>query len=243
MADLHRNVNTRTDKRRRVWLDEESMATTLVTLFLDRYGPEGLGWDPMTVHAEVQDDFNVTLPQPVFDRLMAGIAIVTTDSFYKSLPDFIHLCNILGGDDYDPTVFDPADAAECAWGITEVLLLSPPDDEDEDPFSDEIVAYIGEVLAEEGMIKPPDILRIGLKDGGRELIDRVNYDYSDDPTMFQAIWDMEKIRTDDVNNMIKVRLGRLVRQLEALPLENGSTKDVVERLLHNLPQGAATRAA
>jgi len=243
MADLHHDVNTRADKRRRVWLNEESMGTTLLTLFLDRYGPEGMTWDPMTIHEEVQDDFNVRLPQPVFDRLMAAIAVVTTDAFYRSLPDFIHLCNILGGDDYDPTVFDPADAAECAWGITESLLLSPPEDDDEDPFSDEIVAYIGEVIAEEGMIKPPDILRIGLKDGGRALIDRVNYDYSDDPVMFQAIWDMEKSRTDDINNMIKARLGRLVQQLEGLPLDNGNTKDVVERLIGNLPQGAATRAA
>lgn len=243
MAELQQGVNTRADKRRRVWLNEESMATTLVTLFLDRYGPEGLGWDPMTIHSEVQDDFNVTLPQPVFDRLMAGVALVGTDAFYRSLPDFIHLCNILGGDDYDPTVFDPADAAECAWGITEALLLSPPDDEEENPFGEEIVAYIGEVIAAEGMIKPPDILRLGLKDGGRSLVERVNYDYSDDPVMFQAIWDMEKSRTDDINNTIKARLGRLVQQLEALPLDNGDTKDVVERLIHNLPQGTVTRAA
>lgn len=243
MADLQHNVNTRADKRRRVWLNEEVMATTLVTLFLDRYGPEGLGWDPMTIHSEVQDDFNVKLSSPIFDRLMAGIAIVTTDSFYQSLPDFVHLCNILGGDDYDPTVFDPADAAECAWGVTEALLLSPPDDEEENPFHDEIVGYIGQVIKTEGMIKPPDILRMGLKDGGREIIDRVNYDYSDDPIMFQAIWDMEKSRTDDINNMIKARLGRLVQQLESLVLDNGNTKDVVDRLIANLPKGTVTKAA
>lgn len=238
MADLSRD-----DKRRRVWTDPASLATTLFVLFVDTYGTEALAWDPLTVHHEIQDDFGVELPGPTLDRLMAAVAVVTTDRFRTSLPDFIHLCNVLGGDSYDPAEFDPADAVECAWGVTEGLLLDPPDDGDEEPFADDIVRYIGETCAAEGLLQPPDVLRVGLRDDARDLANRVQYEYSDDPTMFNAIWDMERSRTDDINRIIKERLTLLVRQLEALPLQNGDTKDVVQRMMANLPKGTVTRAA
>lgn len=238
MADLTRN-----DGRRRAWTDPASLGTTLLVLLLDAYGPEALGWDPMTVHHEVQDDFGVTLPGPNLDRLMAAVAVVTTDRFRTSLPDFINLCNVLSGDSFDPSEFDPADAAECAWGVTEALLLDPPDDDDEEPFADDIVRYIGEACAAEGLLQPPDVLRIGLRDDARELVNRVQYEYGDDPVTFNAIWDMERSRVADINRVVKERLTLLVRQLEALPLENGDTADVVQRMMANLPKGTVTRAA
>lgn len=238
MAELSRN-----DGRRRVWTDPATLGTTLLVLFLDTYGTEALDWDPMTVHHEVQDDFGVTLPGPALDRLMAAVAVVTTDRFRTSLPDFIHLCNVLGGDSFDPTEFDPADAAECAWGVTEALLLDPPEDDEEEPFHDDIVRYIGEACTAEGLMQPPDVLRIGLRDDARDLVNRVSSEYSDDPAMFNAIWDMERSRVDDINRIIRERLTLLVKQLEGLPLENGDTKDVVQRMMANLPKGTVTRAA
>jgi hypothetical protein len=45
--------------------------------------------------------------------------------------------------------------------MTEALLIQPPDDDDENPFSEDIVAYIGQVLNQEGIISPPDILKGG----------------------------------------------------------------------------------
>lgn len=238
MAEL-----TRGDRRRGVWTDPRSLGTTLLVLFVDTYGTEALGWDPMTVHHEVQDDFGVTLPGPLLDRLMAAVAVATTDRFRTSLPDFVALCNVLSGDSFDPTEFDPADAAECAWGVTEALLLDPPDDGDDEPFADDIVRYVGEACAAEGLIQPPDVLRIGLRADARDLANRVSTEYSDDPVTFNAIWDMERSRTDDINRVVRERLALLARQLEALPLENGDARDIARRMMANLPKGAATRAA
>ena len=54
--------------------------------------------------------------------------------------------NVLAGSEFDPETFDPADSAECAWAVTEALLLSPPDERDTQPvFSDEIRKYIQEM--------------------------------------------------------------------------------------------------
>lgn len=236
MAETRHNITSRFEKRKQVWQNQNSFATTLLTLFLDTYGTEAFDWDPLTIQSEIERDFAVKLSRPVFDRLMAGIAIVSTDSFFKSLPDFINLCNILSGDGYDPTVFDPADCGECAWAMTEALMLSPPDDKDNDPFCDQIVAYLSETLKAEGILTPPDILRISLKDDAKTLVEKVRYDFSDDPEMFNAIFDTEKSKTDDINSMIKERLFALVQQMEALPLENGDSTEIVKKLAASLPK-------
>lgn len=210
------------------WTSPETFASVLLTVFLDAFGTEALEWDPGTIAMEIEDEFNVDLPQTSFDKLMAAIQILTTDRFYKSLPDFITFCNVLDGDEYRPDTFDPADAEEVAWGITEALLISPPDDNDPDPFSDEIRAYIGAVLDREGIINPPDILRIALR------VARVSpsiQDFSDDPAMFNAVYDLETGKTEDINRTIVLRTQLLAAQLGVLNLQNGNAKQVAETLL------------
>lgn len=236
MAEVRRNISERAAARQRVWRDDNSFATTLLILFIDKYGTEAMTWDPMTIQSEVEQDFAVKLSRPIFDRLMAGISVLSTDVFFKSLPDFINLSNVLCGDTFDPTVFDPADAGECAWAMTEALMLSPPDDDDEEPFAPEIVDYLAEVIKSEGILTPPDILRLGLKDDAAKLMESVRYDYSDDPEMFNAIFDMEKSKTDDINLMVKERLSALVKQIESLPLDNGDSSEAVRKLLASLPK-------
>ena len=236
MAELRHNVNNRFQARKNVWQNENSFATTLLTLFIDTYGTEALDWDPLTIQSEIEQDFAAKLPRAVFDRLMAAIAVLSTDSFFRSLPDFINLCNVINGDSFDPTVFDPADAGECAWAMTEALLISPPDDEEEEPFSQDIVDYLGEVIKSEGILTPPDILKVSLRKDARELIEKVKYDFSDDPEMFNAIFDTEKSKTDDINNLVKSRLVELVGQLEAIPLNNGDSSQAVKKLLASLPR-------
>ena len=209
------------------WTSPETLATVLLTMFLDAFGTEALAWDPATITLEIEDEFNVDLPQQSLDKLIAAIQILTTDRFFKNTPDFVTFCNVLSGDEYRPDVFDPADAEEVAWGITEALLISPPDDEDPEPFSNEIRAYIGAVLDKEGIVNPPDILRIALR------VARVSPsigDFSDDPEMFNAVYAIESGKTADINNTIILRTKLLAAQLGALKLKNGKVDQVVKTL-------------
>jgi hypothetical protein len=162
---------------------------------------------------------------------MAAIQILTTDRFFKSLPDFILFCNVLSGDTYRPDMWDPADGEEVAWGITEALLISPPDDNDEQPFTDEIRAYIGAVLDSEGIINPPDILRLALRSAN---VSTSLEDFSDDPEMFNAIYDLEAGKTEEINQSIRTKTEMLANQFAALELENGAAKDVAQLLLESL---------
>lgn len=214
-----------------MWKSPQTFGSVLLTVFLDRFGVEGLQWDPATVVMEVEEEFDVDMPQCAIDKLMAAINILTSDAFYTNLPDFVMLCNVLSGDTYRPDMFDPADSAEVAWGLTEGLLISPPDDQENEPFSDEIRAYIGAVLDTEGIINAPDILQIALRQAN--VSDAANQ-FSDDPAMFNAIYDVEAGKTEDINNSIKQKALMLVAQLQAIKLDNGVTEQVVKTLSESL---------
>jgi len=218
---------------RKLWKSPDTFGAVLLAAYLDRFGTEALDWDPTTATLEIEDEFDVDLPQESLDKLMVAIQILTTDRFYKNLPDFITFCNVLSGDDYRPDMWDPADAEEVAWGITEAMVIYPPEDNDLEPFSNEIRAYIGSVLDAEGIMNPPDILRIALRQA------RINpniEDFSDDPLMFNAIYDLEEGKKEDINQAIISRTKMLADQFAQLKLVNGKTDDVAKMLLQMIPQ-------
>jgi hypothetical protein len=214
-----------------MWKSPQTFGIVLLTVFLDRFGTEALDWDPATVTLEIEEEFDVDLPQAVFDKLMVAINILTTDSFYRSLPDFVVFCNVLSGDTYRPDTFDPADSAEIAWGLTEGLLISPPEPDNGEPFSDEIRGYIGAVLDQEGVINAPDVLQIALRKAN--VADSANQ-FSDDPEMFNAIYDVEAGKTDEINKIIQQKAIMLVEQLHAIKLVNGTTEHVTKALSESL---------
>jgi hypothetical protein len=215
------------------WKSRETFASVLLTLFLDRFGPEGLDWDPATRVLEIEEEFDVDLSQQACDKLETAIQILTTDRFHKSLPDFISFCHVLNGDRYHPNTFDPADAEDVAWAMTEGLLISPPEDHETDPFSDEILAYIGGVLDKEGIINAPDILRVALR---KARVSPSIGDFSDDPEMFHAIYDVESGKTEDINETIRTKTQILAMQLAALKLQNGNTQKVAQMLRDSVQQ-------
>lgn len=215
------------NKMQEAWKSRDTFASVLLTLFLDKFGTEALEWDPTTITLEIEDEFDVELPQLSLDKLFVAIQILTTNRFYKSLPDFIMFCNVLSGDSYRPDMWDPADAEEAAWGVTEALLIYPPEDDDDEPFTDEIRAYIGTVLDREGLINPPDILRIALR---HARISPSIADFSDDPMMFNAVYDLEEGKRQDIEQTVRMRTKMLAGQFQALKLENGAVDQVVKML-------------
>lgn len=209
-----------------IFLDEDTYATTLLVLFLDRYTTEGLEWHPETIRMQIEADIGIELPKHSVDKLMAAIAVTTTNYFYQNLIRFIELSNILAGDDFDPSVFDPADSAEMAWAVTEVLLLSPP--EENEWFNEEIRDYVSEMLMSEGFIKLPKVLKNVASEGFEEKVDLGGFE--DDPEMFQAIYQGQEAKSTEIDALVQENMNELIAQLEALPLRNGQTDGMVQRL-------------
>lgn len=217
---------------RHLWADPSMFATSLVALFIDEYGTEGFEWHPVTIQMELEE-LGVNVPTVNYDKLMTGIGLLTTDNFFHSLPDFVRICVVLSGHEPTSNELMLPDSAELAWGITEALLINPPDDNVGNPFGPEITGFIGMVLDNEGILNPPDILRIATRD--QTLVDRVNYDFSEDTELFGAIHQEEASKTNDINHVVRGRMKGLVKQLQALPLKNGSFAQAATKMLANLP--------
>lgn len=212
---------------RALLLSEEAFASVLFLIVMDSYGKEALSWSPETIRRELEDDYRLELPKETLDKIMAAITVVTTNFFYKDVTRFIELCNIFAGDDFQPDEFDPADADEILLGITEALFLWPPDDSEESQFSEEIREYIGQVLGEEGVVKPFDMLRLAL-DGDQS--ERVDSEYADDPEMYSAIYGAQSEKTDEMQATYLENVGALMQQLSLLRLKEGKTEAAVQQL-------------
>ena len=203
--------------------DPEAFTSSLVVLLLDHFGPEMLYWHPMTVRYEILDDFHILPPKENLDKIYAGIGLLTSDDFYRRLPAFIQYCNILSGGEFNPAVVDLADADECAWGITEGVLLAPPENEEE-PFSEEILYYIGGVLDRENIANPPDVLRLGKWD--RPL--KFSEISGEDEDLFRLEYEAQTGKAREIEQMLRNRLRQLLDELASLPLEQGSAQSLLE---------------
>lgn len=209
-------------------------ATSLIILFIDSYGTEALTWDPATIEMEIKQDSGVDLSLDNFDRLLTAISLLNSNRFYQSPVDFSRACVVLSGHHVPTDQMILPDAGDLAWGLTEGMLICPPEDDDSKPFTAEILGLVGEVLKDEGILNPPDILRIGLRD--KNLMANVSYDFSDDPEMFSAINKEEQSKTDDINKLVRGRLRSLILQMQKLPLRNGNVEAVAKKLLAGLPK-------
>jgi hypothetical protein len=222
-------------KVRQAFADPDMYATSLFVLFVDYFGEEVdeyehmecLNWAPATIALEIRDEFNLEIPAENFHKLMAAIAIKTSDDFFTRPRRFIELCNILAGDDFDPTIFNPATVPEMAWGMTEALLLEPPEAGEE--FNPVIRGYIGFMLEQASIVNPPDILAIALH---RDDYNDPLSSFSDDPEMYSAISETLTDKTTELTDLIKDNLQELIAQLANLPLSRGNAEEFVNRAQH-----------
>lgn len=219
---------------RALLLSEDSFATPLFLLALDRYGPAMLEWSPTTVQMELEQDFQLRLPKISLDKIFAAVTIVTTNYFYKDVTRFVQLCNILAGDDFQPDEFEPADAEEMLIGITEAMLLWPPDDDAADTeFSEEIREYIRQMLNVQGFLKPFDVLRVAFDN---DQTSRVDTEFADDPEMYSAIYQAQQSKTAELRDIYLQNVTALAQQLQLLQLNNGSTTKIVQQLQNIVQQ-------
>ena len=209
--------------------DPGSFTTTLLVAYMDEFGTEGLHWDAVTIAMTLEQWRGKDTSAIQFDKLMAGVSVLTSDAFYQNLPDFLVLVNSLNGKGASHGVFDPPDAAELAWALSEGVLLSPPERDDEEPFCPEIRAYIGKTLDREGIMSPPDVLAIGTRAGSSRL-SSVVAEYADRPDLLAAIRHVEDHKTADITATIKTGLHTVFEQLDDLQLTSGDARALLERL-------------
>lgn len=224
------------DEERAMWLSEETFASPLVLLVVDRLTGEDddtdnpLDWDPETLRLEIEEQWGVKPSQIIMDRVLMGIAIVRDPSrFFNNVPDFISLCTVLSGAAFDPTVFTPPTAFEVGWGITELLFLVSHGQPLK--FGAQIQAFVGAILKDEGVIDPPDILGIAAR---ADAWDAITSAHSHNPLEMGRIREVQQEKTNEIRQAIRDSLASLIKQVESLDLENGDTRELSQHMIERL---------
>jgi len=201
-------------------------------ILIDTYGTEATEWSPETIFLELEDDFNTKIPKLNMDKIVVGLNLLTSDDFFQRPPRFVAMANVLAGSEMSRE-FDPANAMECAWAMTEALLLVPPEDNEEDVFNTEIRHYLGKVVDDEGILEPPDLLRLAIRDTQSGEADYSHLSETD-PEMFAAEHSVMVDRAQEIKDTLAEELRDLFDQLEGLPLQHGNTDGLLARIQKQL---------
>lgn len=210
---------------------EDTFTTILLTILMDKYGTDFMSWDPLTCTLQVQDDFQIELPLINQDKIQAGCTLFTTNLFHVSLESFSTICNTLSFVPMTPGTLLPPSIDECLWGCTEARLLEGPD-YDQEGFSHNIASYVGQLLNEEGIYKPPSVL--AFTEYPADVQTNAN-NFLDDPTEFQSFWQRQRETQDKLEELTKIKLQELLQQLKELPLKD-IRQDFVVGLLKSLEE-------
>jgi hypothetical protein len=183
---------------------------------LEVFDPDELmEFTPQTIRLDLTDHFHLQeLPVESFSRLMALRTAIFTDLFYSDLPSFIELCNVLGRNPPLANMFDFAVPNEIAWAVAEIDLMDPRDDDN--VFSEEIRAYIGEMLKVEGFFSPPALLNYAIMPQVASPAE-----ITEDAQLLPAIVDMDIQRHHEIHQFVASNLKELIDTITPLtgPIE------------------------
>ena len=160
----------------------EAFATTLVSALVMMYGIEALTWDPLTIQLELKDDLELEMPRKVYDKMMALVIALTTDSVYKDVAFFDETVNALTGKGVGVDRSIPS-VDEVAWAVTE-LSMNDPEPVGRDPekrYGSDIARYVRVVLDDEGMTRAPKVLAFAKSKP-------VKKEGMEDPAMYASAW-------------------------------------------------------
>ena len=187
--------------------EREAFATTLLSGLLMVYGLDLLEWDGPTIEMEVREDFELQIPRRVYDRLMAAITAITTDSVYHDVGVFDQTVASLAGHGVGVEKEAPT-AEQLAWTVAELQLLDPEPvgRQAENPWSRQIQKYVRVALDLEGLKFPPKILKFA----GKTPLAK---DGADDPQMYAGAWGSGQAQADEIDQWLEGRVVLLLRQL------------------------------
>lgn len=140
--------------------DRTIHASSLLAGFVGLYGLEALSWDPSTIDMELSDDFDGKIKNEVFDKLMAAVTAITTDTVYRDVGVFDSTISAFSGgglsdEDDIPTV------EELCLTVAELFVIDPAPEQvkfDAGRWHHDVRKYCRVVLDDEGFAISPAVL-------------------------------------------------------------------------------------
>jgi len=209
------------------WLRDPSLfATSALVLLIDRWGVDLVNWDPVTIELELKADFGIDPEPGLQDRIQAASTVLASDLFFRSPEAFVVTCDALNFGAPSSELLIPADLDDVLWGVSEALLLLGPDKDQK--FSHDIARYVGALLTEAGIKKPPSVLEFAEYSDNEVAAETEAF--ATDAILFKSFWERQAEERQGLEAENNVKLMLLFRQLAGLPLKTGNADSIRERL-------------
>ena len=196
----------------------ELFATCALAMLIDDFGSEVAQWEPETLVLNMKDSYGFEPSQGLSDRINAVSSLFTNDMFLVDLQTFMQICNALNFGVVSSETLIPPDIDDVLWGCTEAYM-NIPDEIKEHGFSHDIARYVGVLLADAGMLKPPSV--VAWAEYPEEETDRLAGGVGMDP-IDNAFWDRQVGEQAELEKMTTDRTQALMAQMNDLPIDNRS---------------------
>lgn len=211
-------ITMRETEFKRVLESKDTFATALMAVLLDEYSTDFLEWEPSALYMQIDEDFHAQVPDVNKDKIGAMIVAMTTNQFFINADIFANTCKALGHSEADFSIFRPITPEELAWGVTEVVLNNPPDKtRGNTECSEEVASFVGMMLLQQGVLKPPSVLQFATYPT-KNPVEDIQTMFADDPSMFEAAMANQTQGAEAIEDHTKETLKLLKHQLELLPL-------------------------
>lgn len=137
-----------------ILMNTSTLATVLYAIAIRYCGHEAHDWEPETIILELKDELGAEMPEVNHDKLLALMSAIGSNSFYVKPMAFLAVTRTLNGAIDPVNMEDPLLPAEMAWATLEVKL----NDDASQQFGPDVAALVGEILSEDGFVKPPKAL-------------------------------------------------------------------------------------
>jgi len=199
--------------------DPATHCSSVLTILVDSFGTEVLGWEPESVRMEMADALGVNSPPLLTDKVNASFGLLTNDLYHKSLEAFTAINAALNRRAVSTTEFNMNTLDEILWGVTEARFLEGPATFDKAGFSHDIARYVGAMLSAEGIAKPPAVLGFAEYDEGE--VDRRDLLLGSDAVLAEGYWRRQEDERGDLETRAASQFQGLLREVAGLPLRNG----------------------
>lgn len=136
--------------------DENAPAMALLAIVLHKFGVESLSMLPELLREKIEQEFGYQISDLQSDKLQAAITVLSSNLHKEQWEVFktvVLLFNSIA-DEFD--TFEFIEAEHLAAGLAEIALIEDSLTETE-PYSDEVKAFVGNIMANYGFCKPPKI--------------------------------------------------------------------------------------
>lgn len=197
-----------------IFLENNCSPSTYALAAYRAFGPQCLDWDPLILRDAFQKEYNVSLTQIGFDKLMAGVTLIGTNLFNTSVQTFLAVSSLYANKPVKQTELAYVTLKDCCWAVFAWRDLLGIDQQDDQTFDSDIILYIQQLMKQDGISKLPQFMQFALLDDYD--MTRIQEALVDDADAFQAYNIRQNNIVQDIKSYIKDKQSDLVKQLAIL---------------------------